>query len=208
MKSGKRIDLSGQIFGRLTVISLHGIHPKGQCLWKCKCICGNETVLLGTTLKRGVTKSCGCLLRSRNGLANTSTYSIWHSMIARCHNPKSVAYKNYGARGISVCDRWKDNFFAFLEDMGERPAGLSIDRIDNNDNYFKENCHWATPKEQTRNCRSNHFIEAFGKKMILQDWAKEIGKNVSCIRRRIAKGWPIEDVLSAERISRWRNHKG
>lgn len=202
-KIGRRLSLVGQKFGKLTVSSFHSMHKKGQCLWLCVCECGKETVLLGTTLKRGVTKSCGCIVKTQKGLANTSTYNIWHSMVARCHNKNSISYPRYGGRGIKVCDRWKNSFLNFLEDMGERPEKKSIDRIDNNENYCKENCRWSTSIDQSKNTRRNNYLEAFGKKMIIGDWAKELGIQSATIRKRIRRGLSLEDSLITKRYSRW-----
>lgn len=202
-KTGRRINLVGQIFGRLEVISFEKIHNNRQCLWRCKCECGNEIILLGSTLKNGITKSCGCLVRSQKGLSNTTTYNVWSTMIARCYNPKNSSFKNYGARGITVCDRWKSSILNFIEDMGMHKKGTSIDRINNNGNYCKENCKWATCKEQARNTRSNHIIEGFGKKLSLAEWAERLNISQSTIRKRLKKYTNVEDILFKGKLSKF-----
>jgi len=194
-KTGPRTSLVGKKYNMLTVLAQEGINKEGKYLWLCRCECGNEKKLTGTILKSGSSKSCGCIVRTQKGLANTSIYSIWHSMVARCHNKNSRSWKRYGGRGIIVCDRWKNSFFNFLEDMGDRPKGMSIDRINNNGNYCKENCRWATMMEQARNTSKNHIIEAFGKKMTLIEWVRDTGHAPDVIKKRLKRGLSIEEAL-------------
>jgi len=149
-----RLNLVGKRFVKLTVLS----YVETRNGWKCKCDCGNEVITRGSRLSSGRVKSCGCY--SKHGHAPTnnhsSTYISWVHIIGRCNNPKSDKYKNYGGRGIKVCDRWL-NFVNFLEDMGIRPIGKSIDRINNDGNYEPGNCRWATRSEQELNkCRKAH----------------------------------------------------
>jgi hypothetical protein len=154
------VDISGQIFGKLTVICRAGSNRDRKATWLCKCECGKEAVVAGRSLRCGETKSCGCLRyetrprlhhgHNRKGLV-TSTYVIWIGMIKRCGNSKSDQFHNYGGRGISVCERWKV-FNNFLDDMGERPSGMSLDRFPDRDgDYEPGNCRWSTPAQQAQN---------------------------------------------------------
>ena len=128
----------------------------------------------------------------------TPEYRAWGHMVGRCTTESDAAFKNYGGRGIKVCDRWLD-FVNFLADMGERPPGKTIDRIDNNGDYCKENCKWSTPQEQSRNRRSNHLLTFQGKTMNITEWSEEIGINHRTIRSRINYGFSIERVLSTSK---------
>lgn len=157
-------DLTGRVFGRLTVICLRNEgRLKKTRFWLCRCECGKETVVSKFNLFDGLTKSCGCLHRDElsiisttHGQSKTRTYHIWQGMHARCTNPNAQGWKNYGGRGITVCPEWKV-FENFLRDMGECPPGKSIDRYPNNDgNYAPGNCRWATNKEQAENKRKRY----------------------------------------------------
>jgi hypothetical protein len=154
----KIIDLTGQKFGRLTVVRRDGSNKHKKAIWFCKCDCGNEKRVTTGNLKSGGVRSCGCLqieIRTRHSKSDTLEYYIWSQMIQRCENPKNKHYKDYGQRGISVCERWH-NFKNFYADMGDKPSPkLSLDRIDVNGNYEPSNCKWSTPLEQTLNRRVN-----------------------------------------------------
>jgi hypothetical protein len=126
------------------------------------------------------------------------TYSTWQGMKQRCYNPKCAQYKNYGGRGITVCDEWLNSFAAFVRDMGEKPEGFSIDRIDNDKGYSKENCRWATLEEQARNQRRSVYLEYDGKRMTMREWAVELGRHETTIHSRIRRGYPLELVLAKD----------
>jgi len=192
----KLIDIMGQKFGRLTVISRAENGKTGQPRWNCKCDCGGKTITLGGDLRSGGTKSCGCLQRellvmknTTHGMGKTPIYKNWKDMRKRCLNPSSREYKHYGGRGITVCDRWM-KFENFYGDMGEKPNGTSIDRIDNNKGYSPDNCRWATQKEQTRNQRTNRIIKYEGKEQCLAVWAEELGIKYTTLWHRLEKYLP------------------
>lgn len=167
MASKRRLeDLAGQRFGRLVVVSLHPIRSKsGETLWECLCDCGKETIVFAGNLKKGDTRSCGCLHRetlskakTTHGMRNSPEYGIWNSIKCRVLNTGDQAFKSYGGRGIKICERWL-KFENFYSDMGRRPSSNhSIDRKDNNGNYEPGNCRWATRSEQSNNTRRNVMI--------------------------------------------------
>lgn len=199
----KLIDLTGQKFGRLTVMEfLH--RTKKTAFWKCRCDCGNEVRAAMVNLKSGKVRSCGCLFKdimTTHGRAGSRIYEIWVSMKKRCDNPRAAAYKEYGGRGIKVCRRWM-KFENFLKDMGEPPNELSLDRIDNNKGYNKKNCRWATRAEQANNKRNNIWITYNGERKTIANWAKKIGISKNVIYYRFKRGLSIEDIFSTTHLQR------
>ena len=154
----------GDRYGRLFVINRQP-SPDSGSRWLCQCDCGNTTIVRASTLKNGTTKSCGCLRKEitsirnktfafKHGRCDEPIYAVWMSMVARCRNSRNNAYKDYGGRGITVCERWL-KFENFYEDMAPRPDGLTLDRIDNDGPYCKENCRWTDWKTQRANQRKD-----------------------------------------------------
>ena len=192
-------DLRGRQFGNLTVIKVHGRDKWNKTMWICECSCGNTTIVSLSHIVSGHTTSCGCKkyrYTKTHGMARTRQYIIWAGMIQRCENTKAEGYKNYGGRGINVCERWHE-FELFWDDMKDSYAdGLTIERVNNDDGYYKENCIWASRKEQNRNRRGNHHIERNGERKILTDWASELNIDPRKVCRRLKAGWSTEDALT------------
>ena len=200
---GKVIDLTGQVFGRLTVVSFAGIGSNRSARWECICLCGAVVVINSATLRNGRTQSCGCyhkqLLRERNtshGLCKTAEYSSWLNMRKRCNKANDPQYADYGGRGITVCEEW-ESFENFYRDMGPKPTPKhSIDRIDNDGPYCKENCRWATQKQQNTNQRSNKRLNFNGESLTISEWADRLGISASTLHSRLRLGWDTNRVLS------------
>jgi len=206
----KRIkDLTGQRFGRLTVLGYCGRNRFENIEWLCRCECGNETVKTTSSLVSGRTVACGCYNASRtHGKAGTTEYQTWSAMIQRCTTPGHKAYPDYGGRGIKVCARWRRSFQNFLDDMGPRPGKeYSLDRIDNDGDYEPSNCRWTTQLEQMNNRRMNHRLTFNGENLTINQWAAKLGINSTAIHRRIALGWPVERILT-EPVAYGRRPKG
>lgn len=200
-------DIIGKKFGRLTIIKRIYNDKRGYSRWLCKCGCGKERIVFGHNLKNGNTKSCGCLQREisqkmgfgniKHGHSqNNRTYRTWQHMKERCVNPHNKDYKDYGGRGITVCERWM-KFENFLEDMGEHPSfGYSLDRIKNKLGYYKENCRWVTPKQQARNRHNNLYITHNGKTQLLIEWSEKTEIPASIIIWRLKHGWSTKKALT------------
>jgi len=163
-------------------------------------------IIMAKLLRNGHTKSCGCLFLEGNnykhGYTGTSEYIIWLDMKARCYNVNYPAYNLYGQRKITICDEWKNDFSAFLRDMGEKTSPKhSIERINTNGNYCKENCKWATSKEQANNKRNNHILEYNNEKLTMKQWSEKLNINYDLIKQRINKlHWTTERALKALNI--------
>lgn len=199
----KIIDLTGQVFGRLTVEGQEEARDnRGRVVWRLACQCGNKVFYEAGRFKYGNTTSCGCYRRElvgdehrSHGLSKSPTYSSWMTMKKRCYNERCPDYPLYGARGIKVCERWSkfENFYA---DMGSRPDGMTLDRIDSNGDYCPENCRWATPKEQARNKRSTRMATLNGKTKSIRDFCDELSLNASTVMNRLQMSWSVERALT------------
>lgn len=202
----KIIDLTGQPFGRLTVISFAGTANNGEATWLCKCSCGNTSTHKSYYLRKGTTKSCGCLRDESRithghtiGKRDTATYKTWENMIQRCTNQKHHHWHKYGGAGITVCQEWRD-YSTFLADMGNRPNGHTLDRINNNIGYSRSNCRWATPSQQQRNRKTSRMITWNGKTQLMIEWAEELNIPYSTIESRMRAGMPLDKVFTQQRL--------
>lgn len=198
------IDITGVRYGRLVAQKRIGSRG-GHALWLCKCDCGKEAEKTLGKLRFGWTTKCGhrCELSVRHGYAKRDkyypTYMVWANMKSRCGNPLNPEYKNYGGRGITFCDRWK-LFDNFLEDMGDKPANTSIDRIDNDGNYEPHNCRWATLDQQLMNRRNSIYITMGDKKYSLKELAIKHGIAYNTALIRYNKGYPNDKIFTKENL--------
>ena len=196
----KLIDLTGKRFGRLTVIERSKSENK-MSKWKCKCDCGNDTIVYRNALITGATASCGCLQRdavSKHGLYNTRLYRIWAHMKERCYNLNYKHFSDYGGRGITVCDEWKNDFAEFYNWAMSNGYSddLTIDRINNDGNYEPSNCRWVDMNTQENNRRNNHFITINGVTHTVAEWAKIKGISQHTIYARLKIGWSEYDAIT------------
>ena len=206
MLSQRIKDITGMRLGRVNVLRFDRVDGRGKAPWIIKCECGTVKSMDGGRLTRGEAKSCGCLalevriktgkatIRHGHGNEHSPTYRTWQSMLSRCRNPNTTCFNRYGGRGITVCERWNE-FTAFLEDMGIRPNGKTIERKDANGNYEPDNCRWATPKEQQNNMASNRRLEWSGCNLTVSQWAEKLSINKATLFSRIRQGWPVQEVL-------------
>jgi hypothetical protein len=190
------VDLTGRQFERLTVLGL------GYIRWLCRCLCGRETMVRTARLNNGESRSCGCLkldlLHARattRDISGTQVYRCWRNMRQRCTNPQRSEYVHYGARGITVCERW-ESFENFYADMGDPPSGMTLERIDNEGPYSPENCRWATRAEQSRNTRVTRMLTLHGETRPLVEWAERLGVRKGLIHNRLRSGWSVERALT------------
>lgn len=196
------IDLTGQQFGRLAVVSFAGNRH-----WNCACVCGATAVVMANNLKQGKSTSCGCfraeVTKQRAtkhghtaGLGTTPEYRAWQSMLKRCYLKSGKRYANYAGRGISVCAEWRESFEVFLAHVGQRPSPKhSLDRIDNDRNYEPGNVRWATASRQTRNQTRNRLYDFRGQLLCLSDLSEIAGLKVSTMQMRLRLGWDVEAAV-------------
>lgn len=205
----RRKKLTGQVFGKLTVVSFSH-SDKNSARWNCRCECGKTTVVTTNGLLRadkGV-RSCGCAHDIYGGLtvSHKSEYSAWLNMIARCENPKCKAFEAYGARGIKVCKRWRQSFLNFFADMGAKPSRAhSLERKNNDRGYHPANCKWGTKRDQSYNTRRNHRYSFRGRMLTITEWSAVIGIKPETIRTRIRNGWSLKKALETPCDERFRN---
>lgn len=200
-----RKNLVGCVFERWTVLEYAGPGTVGAT-WRCRCECGTERVVNANSLMAGTSASCGCFASEMAGATHTihghnsrtrgqsPTYISWRSMLKRCNDPRQPGYQNYGGKGIKVCEEWK-SFEKFLADMGERPEGKTLDRIDGNGNYEKSNCRWFDMTEQANNRSNNHHLTYKCETHTVAQWAKILNIPVGTIRARLFRGFGTEDAL-------------
>lgn len=197
----------GTRFHRLTVI---GIDPgkRFRPAYLCRCDCGREKVIAAKRLTGGYVKSCGCMARDpvvhkrvTHGLSKTPEYVVYCAMKDRCLNPSNESFHYYGGRGITICGRWLESFDHFIADMGRRPPGGSIDRIDNNGPYSPENCRWASRKTQARNYRRNRIVVFRGERMTLVDAAELAGLNYKTAYHRWRRGIPLDSPMQVASVA-------
>lgn len=194
---GKKIDETGNVYGRLTVVKDVGVERFGQYEWECLCSCGKVSIQMGTSLRRGLVVSCGCYndeIRGKSstthGMSNTKVYSIWLGMVARCYNPTHTSYPRYGAIGVVVCDEWRYSFEKFYEDMGEPPEGYEINRKRAAKIYNKENCEWVSLSMQAFDKRKS-IVNTSGRTGVNFDidnnlWTAQLNKEGKVYKKRFA----------------------
>lgn len=200
---GCKVDLTGKRFGRLTVIRETDIRKNGSVVWECRCDCGNIVFAKQNHLARGAVVSCGCYNKdviTIHGMTNSKLFNVWSSMKLRCFCETHPQYKDYGGRGITVCDEWLefDNFHKWAIENGYKEGKrgkYTIDRIDVNGNYEPSNCRWADMKVQARNRRNNVVVEYNGEKHCLAEWADIMGIPYTTIASRWRRHWSTRDML-------------
>lgn len=208
-------DLTGQRFTKWKVLKRAANYKNGKARWVCLCDCGNESIVISQGLLNGRSRSCGCLQRIIASQSNTThgctvgrtqsrEYRAWAAAKRRCFNPNARGYEDYGGRGITMCQEWEQNFEAFLNAMGACPVGHTLDRYPNNEgNYEKSNCRWATRKQQNRNTRRNHWITHDGITLTISEWAERTGLSQSVIYSRISRyHWSAEKTLATPLLTR------
>lgn len=222
---GKYDNLEGMQFSRL-LVQEKTERKNGHQFYRCRCTCGEIVTVSGSALVQGKAKSCGCLRKEKakvhaealnrnevsvkHGDYSSRLYRIWVGMKRRCYNECCDHYDNYGGRGITVCEDWRDNYqqfktWALANGYSDE---LTLDRIDSNKDYSPDNCRWATRKTQANNTRSNVRVEYHGENRTITEWSQITGIPDSTIQSRLSKGYPLEDVFSKSRFNRWNKPSG
>ena len=207
----KITSLIGVKTGDVTVVDFFGRGTGGEPRWLCLCSCGKKWDVSASSIRRGRLRSCGCRKlefmsaaskkhgqsygKNENGGPATE-YKIWQGIKSRCFNPKCTQYKNYGARGITMCESWRTSFEQFLKDVGKRPSGTCIDRINNNGNYEPGNVRWVTQRQQMNNTRLSVRVEFDGVSKTLAEWAREKGLDYRTFYSRLRHGWSVERAIT------------
>lgn len=215
----KRLDLTGQQFGRLTVIEVAAAQ-RGRVLWRCKCECGTEREVSTTHLRSGHTRSCGCVrteetvarnrAQAKHGMHASAEFGVWSSMLKRCHSPGAHGYERYGGRGIAVCEEWRASFQSFYDHIGPRPSPAhSVERIDNGLGYQPGNVKWATAREQNNNRRNNVTAQVDGVTLTAAQISERFGIKYSTVLFRIHKGMHGQELTAppADRAERARSQR-
>lgn len=195
-----KVDLSGRRFGRWSVLVPTDERGADESIkWLCVCDCGNTGKISSNSLLQNGSNSCGCLrkeIHSTHGMSKTRQYRCYMSMMKRCFDTKNERYKDYGGRGVTVCDKWNRGFEFFWEDMRKSyNNNLTLDRINVNGNYSKENCRWSTPKQQSNNTRNNIKITYNGETKTISEWAEILNIKTNTLRCRYKRGWNIERLM-------------
>lgn len=197
----KKDELVGKRFNLLTVLEELPVSPNGRIL-RCKCDCGNVKDILRRYVVSSKSKSCGCYHKTapmKHGMRYTREYRSWDSMIQRCTNPRHKKYYLYGERGITICDRWLESFKEFYKDMGPRPKNTSLDRIDGDKGYYKENCRWSNPREQSVNVRVfNQFIKHDNVFKTTDDWLNELNIDRDLFKSRVLRGLNFKEAIFSD----------
>ncbi|HEY8560533.1 MAG TPA: hypothetical protein VIL74_09160 [Pyrinomonadaceae bacterium] len=201
----KPLNKIGDKFGKLTIIAAaDSLDKRNKTAWLCVCECGTQKVIRQSHLRTGIAKSCGCqrqisrvIKLTKHGASRSITYNSWLAMKQRCLNPKHKKYKNYGGRGITICERWLDSFEYFLADMGERPSSShTIDRINHDGNYAPENCRWLLQANQQRNKSDNRLITINGETKCVSEWCEVYNVSVGLVSGRLKAGWTPIDAFT------------
>ncbi|AUR97265.1 hypothetical protein NVP1238A_16 [Vibrio phage 1.238.A._10N.261.52.F10] len=201
-------DITGNVYTRLTALSDTGRKTYGQ-VWLFRCECGTVKEIVKSEVTGGKIRSCGCLpnggrFKKTHGGTHDYTYVSWRSMLDRCYRESAENYPIYGGKGITVCPQWRSSYETFLADMGERPQGFTIDRIDGAKGYYPDNCRWASAITQANNTTKNVHLTLGSVTRTIREWADETGLPLTALRCRLNNGWTVEEVLTTPRYK----HRG